>query len=331
MEKQNHIKRGLRKLDWTEKYRPQILDDVVGQDEIIDSLKEKTELKNHLLFSGPPGSGKTTMAYILAKRFNLPIVELNASDERGIEVVRGKIKDFSRFKGKRIILLDEADALTPPAQNALRRTIEKTKNAIFILTGNNGWNIIPALKSRCTDYDFKRIDDMVILERILKICKSENINIDAEAQQGLVTLMEQVKGDMRKAINTLSKVIDKEKKVTAKAVLSFIKPKLATKALQTALSGEFEKAQRILEDAYISSRLNIGDIIREFYDSIKDVKDVGIRARLYSRLDETARACRVESDPIMPLVNLVGFLSYAWIIPHLNANCPIMGETQANQ
>lgn len=310
-------------MNLAEKYRPKTLDEIVGQDEIIESLKQKDEL-SHMIFSGPAGCGKTTLAHVLAKKFKLPIHETNSSDARGIDVIRNEVKRLSRIKGKRIILLDESDHLTSDAQGALRRIMEKSQSAIFILTGNSMWKIIEPIKSRCSNYDFKRLDEKVILRRILEICRSENIKIDQDCQDGLMELLRQSNGDMRKAINILTKVINKDKQITARAVLGFRKPKLATEALDVAINGDFERAQRLVEDAFITSRMNTGDIIKEFYESIGTLQDIDIKIKLYVKLAETERACKIESDPILPLVQLIGFIAYAWLVPHLNSDCPVL-------
>ena len=307
----------------SERYRPQTFSDMVGQKDVIDALKSKKELNDHLLFSGPPGVGKTTVAYILAAKFNLPIKEFNASDERGIDTIRGEVKRLARTRGKRIILLDEAPSLTLEAQSALRRIMEKTES-IFILTGNDTWKIVDAIKSRCAVYDFKPLSDYDLMSQIIKICQGEKIEITKESQAGLLELMSQAGGDMRKAINLLTKILDKDAKITASTVKSFIKPKLAKEALKSALNGDFEKAQRQIEDAFLSSKQSPHYIINELFEAIGTLKDNNIKIKLFRELARTESACKTQADPVSPLIQLVGFIATAYIIPHLSAECPVL-------
>ena len=168
---------------WIEKYRPKTLDDVAGQQAIIERLKAYAKTKNvpHLIFAGPAGTGKTTSALALAREvfgeetWKQNFHELNASDERGIGIVRGKIKDFARTApigntAFKIIFLDEADSLTPEAQAALRRTIEKYSHICrFILSVNYSSKIIEPIQSRCTVFRFGPIKPEAIKKYIRKI------------------------------------------------------------------------------------------------------------------------------------------------------------------
>ena len=314
-------------MNLSERYRPKTLDDVVGQEHIVESLKSKDHL-THYLFIGPPGCGKTTIAHILATKFDVPINETNASDDRGIDYIRDEIKRLTRIRGKRIILMDEGDSLTTDAQNALRRIMENPKSeSYFIITGNNGWKIIDPIKSRCATFEFKRLTEEVILRRIIEICGKEGIDIDDDAKEGLLELLEQANGDMRKALNLLDIIIDKDKKITKKTVLSFRKPKMSGEALRVALDGDFEKAKRLIEDAFIENRLSPNEIIKELYEAIGELKlDNLLKVRLYRELATTERACKTETDPILPLIQLVGFLASVWLFPHYTIQCPNIAE-----
>ncbi|PKG33615.1 replication factor C small subunit, partial [Methanoregula sp.] len=198
---------------WIEKYRPQKLADIVGQDEIVERLSSYVRSGNlpHLLFTGSAGVGKTTAAVTLAREFfrdswQMNFRELNASDERGIDVVRNQIKQFARttplgdatFK---ILFLDEADALTTDAQAALRRTMESyAQTCRFILSCNYSSKIIDPIQSRCAIYRFKPLSPAAIREEIRRIAHRESLNIRPDAMEAIVYIAQ---GDMRKAINAL--------------------------------------------------------------------------------------------------------------------------------
>jgi len=210
---------------WIEKYRPKTLDEVAGQDEIIERLKAYVRTKNvpHLIFAGPAGTGKTTSALALSKElfgdtWKQNLNELNASDERGIGIIRGKIKNFARTApfGKnrfKIIFLDEADSLTPDAQAALRRTIEKyTHICRFILSVNYSSKIIEPIQSRCTVFRFRPIRADDVKKYMQKIASNEKLEITPD---GLETLIFISRGDLRKAINILQVGASVGKKITA--------------------------------------------------------------------------------------------------------------------
>ena len=203
---------------WVEKYRPKKISDIIGQKEIIGSLagllKNQTEMPN-LLFSGGAGVGKTTTAMclsreILGNRWKDYTLELNASDERGIGMVREKVKKFSRFAGLdteipfKIIILDEADEMTSDAQTALRRIIEDAaKFCRFILIANNVSKIIPPIQSRCASFKFTQINETDASQYLKTIIKKEKIKSD---EKGLIEIMKYAEGDLRHAINLLQAV-----------------------------------------------------------------------------------------------------------------------------
>jgi replication factor C small subunit len=270
---------------WVEKYRPRSLDDVVNQTGIVKRLKQfiKDESMPHLIFAGPAGTGKTTSALALVRELygrkmavNTTYLELNASDARGIDVIRSYIKDFAKARPPvdipfKILILDEADNMTAPAQQALRRTMENyTKNCRMILICNYSNKIIPPIQSRCVVFRFSLLNNDDIKERIKFIAKEEKIKISAD---GLNALVDVSKGDCRRAINylqscsTISKSIDQE---TIFRVAGEVPPDRIKQILHTALEGQLNFSIKLLDDIikdYGLSGINIiKNLHREIYD-----------------------------------------------------------------
>lgn len=259
-------------IPWTEKYRPKYLDEIVGQENTVKRLKSYVREKSlpHLLFAGPAGTGKTTAALCLAREmfgdnFRMDFIELNASDERGIDVVRGKIKEFARtmpiIGNFKIIFLDEADALTPEAQHALRRTMEQfTKTCRFILSCNYSSKIIEPIQSRCAIFRFRKISKASMSEQLKKILKAENVDYEDD---GINAIVEISNGDMRHAINILQSCATYGK-VTEKNVYeisSMAKPEDIRKILNLALNGKFVDARNYVDNLMLNLGISGEDIL----------------------------------------------------------------------
>lgn len=270
-------KEGFAKV-WTEKYRPLKLDEVVGQNEIVSRLKAfvKNKSLQNLLFAGPAGTGKTTCALATARglfgeNWRPNILELNASDERGINVIRNKVKDFARTKPLgdvpyKLIYLDESDALTREAQQALRRTMENfTHNCRFILACNYNSKIIEPIQSRCTLFRFTPLQDEDIGERLKFIAKSEGAKLD---DSGVSAILSISRGDLRTATNLLqaSTVLGgKVDEATVYRVSGRAKPKDVEECVKLALSGKFKDAKKKMDDLMISQGLSGEDVTRQIH------------------------------------------------------------------
>jgi replication factor C small subunit len=269
---------------WVEKYRPKVLAEIVGQRDITERLTAYAQTKSmpHLLFAGPAGTGKTTSAIALAKElfgdgWKENFQEMNASDERGIDVVRTKIKEYARIApmgeaGFKIIFLDEADALTPEAQAALRRTMEKyTQTCRFVLSCNYSAKIIEPIQSRCAVFRFRPLkpeDIRLYLERILK---NEGKTITDDGMEALVYIAD---GDARKATNSLQVSATMSDEIDANMIYktaSLARPQEIKDLLLTALKGNFLEAREHLDTLLINYGLSGEDIIWQIHRSIVDL------------------------------------------------------------
>lgn len=284
---------------WIEKYRPRSLGEVVGHEEITERLEQyvaRDELPN-LLFSGPAGVGKTSAAHSIARElygdnWNEYFLELNASDERGIDVVRDRIKNFARSSfgeyNYRIIFLDEADSLTSDAQSALRRTMEQfSHNTRFILSCNYSSRIIDPIQSRCAVFRFSPIDDESVAQQIREIASMEDIKV---RDDGIDAIVYAAAGDMRKAINALQAAAVMGETVTEDSVYtitSTARPEEIHEIVSNALTGEFTAARMVLDDLLTNKGLSGGDIINQIHRSVWDF-DIEEEAavRLMDRLGE---------------------------------------------
>ncbi|PSQ01760.1 replication factor C small subunit [Halobacteriales archaeon QS_4_69_31] len=285
---------------WIEKYRPERLADIVGQDTITERLQSYVDRNDisHMLFSGPAGIGKTTSAVAIARElygddWEENFLELNASDERGIDVVRDRIKSFARtsFGGYdyRIIFLDEADALTSDAQSALRRTMEQFSNNVrFILSCNYSSQIIDPIQSRCAVFRFSPLSDEAVAEGMRHIADQEGIEVTEDGMDALVYAAD---GDMRKAINALQAasvtggVVDEE---AVYAITSTARPEEVREMVEQALDGDFTAAQSTLDRLLTEKGIAGGDVIDQLHRAVWEFDlDDEAAVRLLDRIGET--------------------------------------------
>lgn len=295
----------------TQKYRPDSLDDIIGQDDLIESLKDTAQNKDtvpDLLLLGPPGNGKTSIAHAFAQEVDLPLQEYNASDERGIDTIRDKIKSQAFSSGERMILLDEADSLTKDAQQALRRIMEKS-NVPFVLTGNQSSKIIPAIKSRTADFHLDPLGRDELRKIILKVLMGEGFEKEEikEKKKVIDMLIERVRGDARKAVNYIETLFSQEMELTPANLETLFPKKIGKDLIELAYQGNFEEAKKRLEN---------GDVdIEQLYDSIEEL-DVEryVKIKLFKDLGQVERNMQVGCSP---KIQLTRFLSTAWIANHI--------------
>src|SRR6266700_4842202 len=266
---------------WTEKYRPKTLNEIIDEEEIVSRLQEfvRRATMPHCLFAGPPGTGKTTAGLCLAhdlfgERFQDAFKELNASDERGIDVVRTTVKEFARMASLssvpfKILVLDEADNMTSDAQSALRRTMEKySETCRFILCCNYSGRIIEPIQSRCALFRFAPLPDEKIVENLHRIAKNEGLKF---TESGLKSIVDVAEGDLRKAINTLQAASSMSKGITEESVYQVVgraKPTDVHEMLNHALKGDFIKAREELRHLLVRYGLSGSEIVRQIHSEI---------------------------------------------------------------
>ncbi|MBN2330232.1 MAG: replication factor C small subunit [Candidatus Aenigmarchaeota archaeon] len=283
---------------WTEKYRPVKLGDIVNQVHVVDRLRSwvKQGSVPNMLFAGSAGVGKTTAALCLARElfgehWRENFQETNSSDQRGIDVVRGRIKSFAMMKpiGSefKIIFLDESDSLTPEAQQALRRTMERFSDVCrFILSCNYSSRIIEPIQSRCSVFRFKRLGKEDVKKYISSIAAKEKLSASADAYDAIYEICE---GDLRKATNILQacSTLPKVSRDGVYEVVAKVKPEDVGELVTLALKGDFPEARKKLYDMLISQGLAGDDIIRGIHSHVirADIDDMK-RLQMIEKLGE---------------------------------------------
>ncbi|GAA6059160.1 hypothetical protein JCM10212_005505 [Sporobolomyces blumeae] len=291
-------------LPWVEKYRPATLDDVVAHKDIIstiDSFIAKNRVP-HLLFYGPPGTGKTSTILAVARKIygsqnvmRNNCLELNASDDRGIDVVRDQIKNFASTRmqgtttaGFKLIILDEADMMTQAAQSALRRVIEQyTKNVRFCIICNYVNKIIPAIQSRCTRFRFGPLPQPEVEKRLQHVVDAEGVQLTADGKRALLKLS---RGDMRRALNVLQACHAAYEMTDEKAVYNCTgnpDPQDIEEILRSMMNDSFETAHTRISTLKAEKGLALQDIIQGIYDLTKTI-EFAPQTRVYF-LDQIAQ------------------------------------------
>ena len=295
--------------------------DIVGHEALVQKLLKFIENKAvpHCLFAGPPGTAKTTAAMAMARdlfgdTFNQNFMELNASDERGIDVVRTQIKNFARalpagdapFK---ILVLDEADHLTGDAQHALRRTMESYANSCrMILICNYSSRIIPPIQSRCSIFKFSRLSDKSITERLKFIAKKEKVKLNPKGLEAILYLSE---GDMRAAINLLQAAASAEEIISDSTVFAIsgrADPGRIKEMMDSAIAGRYGDSLQTLENLIYHQGVSPVDLVKQIHREI--LKSNLAEDRMMSILEKTAEAEFRISEGASGEVQLAALLAF---------------------
>ena len=315
-----------------EKYRPRAWNEVVGQDDVVKAVQRIISRKDtipHFMFLGPPGNGKTTVAHLIGMSLGCDVLEYNASDNRGIDFIRGDVKRLAEYASRRVVILDEADQLTPDAQFALRRTMEKSPATIFILIGNDETKFIDAIKSRCAIFRFRPLSDKDVRDKLLEIIRKEGYKLDIDTEEkkqrvrnAIMMLVDKANGDLRTAINDLEVIVDQDRSITPESVAVIRQPLNVMASVDMALTGRFDEARDLLETEYIEKGFDTRLVFKELYRSLMKVPKKSYRIRLFEKLGEVEYHIKHGADP---MIQMTSFLAFAWKLPHL-VKCPVLDK-----
>jgi replication factor C subunit 2/4 len=314
-------------LPWVEKYRPQILDEVIGNEDIVQNFKNIVKKGNipHMLLVGRPGVGKTTLAICLARtllgdQLSEAFIEINASDQRGIDTVRNTINNFcqkkvtfaNNAKKQKIIFLDEFESMTISAQQALRRIIEiYSKSTRFILACNDSSGVTDAIQSRCSVHRFSKVRQADIKILLIKICKLEKIKYTSESIKEIAIASN---GDVRSSINCLQRVFNTYKDISFDNVTRIIdKPNhlVMTKLLEAIIKKKFDDAKPIVDELINKGYYGL-DITRLLFHIVKEYKmDDMMRLKLMSIIGDVEANLLQNADEYLQLLSLVSKMTLA--------------------
>ncbi|MCL4399129.1 replication factor C small subunit [Candidatus Parvarchaeota archaeon] len=309
---------------WVEKYRPSSFKDIIGQKESVDKLSAMVSKKEiqHMILSGPPGVGKTTSAVVLAKSlfgenmWSQNFIELNASDDRKLSVIQGKVKEFARTKPIdapfKIILFDEADSLTQEAQQALRRMMEEYSGTCrFVFSVNYQNNIIEPIQSRCAILRFHPLTREDVFTFIRRIAKEEELDVDEQSMDALYYVS---KGDLRALTNLLQSLSSVSKKITADVVYTqsgILDAGRIKEGLKKAVSGDYAGARKVFLEI-MDSGVNIKELLASVFEIIvssDDIVDRKFRSYVIEKLAETDYRVIEGATPFIQFQSFLAFLS----------------------